>query len=405
MPEPTTGPRKAAIAFIFVTVLIDVLAMGVVIPVLPRLVEEFMGGDTSRAASMYGLFGTVWALMQFICSPILGAISDHVGRRRVILISCFGLGADYVFMALAPSLGWLFVGRVISGITSASIATAFAYIADVTPAEKRAAGFGMMGAAFGLGFVLGPALGGLLGGIDPRLPFWVSAGLALTNAAYGFFVLPESLPPERRTGFSWHRANPIGSLNLLRSHPQLLGLAAVYVCYLLAHTVLPSVFVLYAGYRYEWDARTVGLTLATVGVFSMIVQGGLVRLVVARFGERASLMTGLVCGVIGFAGYGLAARGEVFWLFTPVLAFVGLFTPAVQSLMSKRVAPFEQGQLQGANASLMGITGMIGPGLFAQVFSRSIAPGAALHLPGAPFLVASALAATGLGIALRVTRS
>jgi DHA1 family tetracycline resistance protein-like MFS transporter len=398
-------PRRAAIAFIFVTVVIDVLALGVIIPVLPKLVEGFLGGDTARAAAIFGAFGFVWALMQFICSPMLGALSDHVGRRPVILISCLGLGLDYVFMALAPSLGWLFVGRVISGITSASLATAFAYIADVTPSEKRAAGFGLMGAAFGLGFVLGPALGGVLGGINPRLPFWISAALALSNALYGFFVLPESLSPEKRTAFSWRRANPLGSLVLLRSHPELLGLAALNMLYLLAHTVLPSVFVLYAGYRYGWDARSVGLTLALVGVCSMIVQGGLVRFIVPRFGERRSLQAGLLAGTIGFAAYGLAPTGTLFVLFVPVFAFMGLFGPSLQALMTRRVQPFEQGQLQGANASLMGIAGMFGPLLFTQVFSRAISPRAPVHLPGAPFLLASLLLLAGAALAARVTQT
>ena len=378
--------------------------MGVVIPVLPKLVEGFLGGDTSRAAAIYGLFGTIWALMQFICSPILGAVSDHTGRRPVILISCLGLGLDYLFMAMAPTLGWLFVGRVISGITSASMATAMAYIADVTPAEKRAASFGMMGAAFGLGFVLGPALGGLLGSIDTRLPFWASAALALVNTLYGFFVLPESLPPERRSAFSLRKANPLGSLELLRSHHELFGLAGVATLYYLAHTVLPSMFVLYAGYRYGWGARTVGLTLAIVGVCAMIVQGGLVKPLVARFGERTTLMLGLLCGTIGFTAYSLVPQGWMIWLFTPVLACMGIFGPSLQSLMSKRVKPHEQGKLQGANASIMGITGMIGPALFTQSFSHSISPGAGFHFPGTPFLVAGILVFSALLLAQRVTR-
>jgi DHA1 family tetracycline resistance protein-like MFS transporter len=397
-------PRKAAIAFIFVTVVVDVLAMGVVIPVLPKLVEDFMAGDTARAAAIYGVFGTVWALMQFICSPILGSLSDHVGRRPVILISCLGLGLDYVFMALAPTLGWLFVGRVISGITSASMATAFAYIADVTPMEKRAASFGIMGAAFGLGFVLGPALGGLLGSVDPRLPFWASAGLALANTLYGFFVLPESLPPNRRSAFSWRKANPLGSFELLRSHHELFGLAGVATLYYLAHTVLPSMFVLYAGYRYAWGPRTVGITLAIVGVCSMIVQGGLVKPLVARFGERTTLLAGLTAGTVGFTAYALATSGHMIWAFTPVLACMGIFGPSLQALMSKRVQPHEQGKLQGANASIMGITGMVGPAIFTQSFSRAITPGSGMHVPGAPFFLAGALVFMALILALRVTR-
>src|SRR5712691_795049 len=220
-------PRRAAFIFVFITVLLDMLALGIVIPVLPKLVVDFLSGDTARAAEIYGIFGTVWALMQFIFSPVHGALSDRFGRRPLILISNFGLALDYVLMALAPNLWWLFVGRVISGITAASISTAYAYVADVTPPQDRAARFGMLGVAFGAGFILGPAIGGLAGSVDPRLPFWIAAALSLANAAYGFFILPESLPPERRSPFRWRRANPIGSLVLLRSHKRLAAFATV----------------------------------------------------------------------------------------------------------------------------------------------------------------------------------
>ncbi len=398
------GPRRPAIIFIFITVVLDVLALGIVIPVLPLLVEEFLGGDTSRAATMFGLFGTAWALMQFVFAPILGALSDRWGRRPVILMSCAGLGLDYVLMALAPSLTWLFVGRVISGITAASFSTAGAYIADVTPVEKRAAGFGMIGAAFGLGFVLGPAMGGILGAVDPRLPFWAAAALALANAAYGYFVLPESLPPDARKSFSWARVNPLGSLRLLRSHKELFGIATVTVFYHLAHHVLPSVFVLYGAYRYGWDARATGLTLAVVGVVSVIVQGGLVRPLVARFGERAMLLTGLACGAVGFVVYGLAETGSVFWLGIPVFGLMGLYGPSAQGLMTRHVQPSEQGQLQGINSSFMGLTGIIGPGLFTLTFAAFIGPYASWHLPGAPFLLAAVLMVVAFAIGWRVTK-
>ncbi len=250
--------RKAALAFIFVTVLIDMLAFGMIIPVLPMLVQNFVGGNAARAAEMYGVFGTAWALMQFIFSPVQGSLSDHFGRRTVILISCAGLGLDFILMALAPNLWWLLVGRVISGITAASFSTAGAYISDVTPPEKRAASFGIIGAAFGVGFVLGPALGGLLGAISPRLPFWASAFMALANVCWGLFVLPESLPKEKRVPFAWKNANPLGALKLLRSHPMLAGLAVSYFLINLAHVVLPSTTVLYMHYRYGWDTRAVG---------------------------------------------------------------------------------------------------------------------------------------------------
>jgi MFS transporter, DHA1 family, tetracycline resistance protein len=389
---PPAPVSRAAITFILVTVVIDVLSFGLIIPVLPKLVESFEGGNTAKAAITYGIFGTAWALMQFFFMPILGALSDRFGRRPVILLSCFGLGLDFVLMALAPSLLWLFVGRVISGITAASFSTASAYIADVTPAEKRAAAFGMMGAAFGFGFVIGPALGGQLGQIDPRLPFWVAAGLALVNVVYGYFVLPESLPPEKRSAFSWARANPVGALKLLRAHPALSGLATANFFMQLSHAVYPSIAVLYMGYRYKWDASDVGLALALVGIMSIIVQGVLVKPVVKRLGERTALVVGLAAATVGVAGYGFATTGFWFLVMIPITALWGLATAAIQSLMTQRVGPTEQGQLQGANGALFAIGSLIGPTLFTQAFSRAIDAGGA-YVPGAPFFIAAILLA------------
>jgi len=403
MSDPP-APRPAALVFIFITVVLDMLALGLIVPVLPKLVVEFMAGDTAGAARIYGIFGTAWALMQLVFSPLLGALSDRFGRRPVILISLFGLGLDYVLMALAPNLAWLFVGRVISGITAATFATAGAYVADVTPPERRAAGYGLLGAAFGLGFVLGPALGGLLGSIGPRLPFWAAAGLTLANAAYGLLILPESLPRERRSRFEWRRANPIGSLRLLGSHPQLLGLAAVGFLFSVAHDVQPSSFVLYTTYRYEWDARTIGMTLAAVGLCGAIVSGGLVASVVKHLGERATLLVGLGFGAAGFLTYGLAPTGAIFWLGVPLVSLWGLSGPAMQGLMTRHVAPSEQGQLQGARSSLMGIAGLLAPTLFTQTFAAFISSQRDLHLPGAPFLLAATLLLLGLLVAWRVTR-
>jgi DHA1 family tetracycline resistance protein-like MFS transporter len=396
--------RQAAFAFVFMTVVLDVLALGVIIPVLPELVKTFMGGDTAQAARITGVFGTVWALMQFIFSPLLGVISDRFGRRPVILVSCLGLGLDYLFMAIAPTLGWLFVGRVISGITAASFATAGAYIADVTPPEKRAASFGMLGAAFGLGFVLGPALGGFLGSYSLRLPFWVAGGLSLLNTLYGMFVLPESLPPERRAGFSWKKANPVGSLVLLRSHPQLMVMAALLFLYHLAHQVLPSVFVLYSNHRYHWDPKTTGSVLATVGICSVIVQALLVRRIVPRIGERRALLTGLFFGAAGFFVYGFASSGAVFWLGVPVFALLGLYGPSAQAITTRLVSPSQQGQLQGANSCVMGITGMIGPVLFTTTFAEFLRADRTWNLPGAPFLLAGALMVVAFFLALAIVR-
>lgn len=400
----TDAPRRAALIFIFITVVIDVLAFGLIIPVLPKLIEQFRGGDTAYAAETYGLFATAWALMQFLFSPLLGALSDRWGRRPVILISCFGLGLDYIVMALAPTVGWLLVGRILSGITASSFSVSAAYVADITPPDKRAAGFGMLGAAFGLGFVVGPALGGLLGGIDPRLPFWAAAGLALVSALYGLLVLPESLPPERRSAFSWKRANPVGALTLLRAYPGLAGLAFVNLLFQLARYVLPSVFVLYTGYRYGWSAETTGLTLTFTGLLNIAVEGGLVRRYVKRFGERISMYSGLSCGTVGFLWMALAPTAPWFWAGMPIFALMGLFNPGLQSLMTQRVAPTEQGRLQGANTSIVGIAGMVAPALFTGSFAFFIGRGSALHLPGAPFLLAASLTFAALIVVWRQTR-
>ena len=399
------APRRAAFVFIFITVALDMLSLGMIMPVLPKLVENFMGGDTARAAEIFGVFGTAWALMQFFFSPVLGALSDSYGRRPVVLISNFGLALDYVLMALAPNLWWLFAGRVISGISSASIATSYAYVTDVTPAEQRAAKFGLLGAAFGLGFVLGPALGGVLGAIDPRMPFWVAAGLSMLNALYGLLVLPESLPREQRTRFEWKRANPVGSLKLLRSHPELSGLAVSEFLAALAHVVLPSVWVLYAGYRYGWDERAVGLSLAVVGVCAVVVQAGLVGPVVKAVGERAALMFGLAGGVAGFMLFGIAETGLVFCLGIPLLALWGIANPAISSLMTRRVSETEQGQLQGANASIQGIANLAGPFVFTLTFAWSIGGGKDSQWPGAAFVLAAAMLVGAAAIAWSATRA
>jgi DHA1 family tetracycline resistance protein-like MFS transporter len=403
--EPNQAGRLAAFVFIFATVLLDMLAIGVVIPVLPKLVVDFMGGDTELAAKVLGVFGSAWALMQFIFSPVQGALSDRFGRRLMILISNFGVGLDYVLMALAPTVAWLFVGRVISGITAASIATAYAYVADVTPPEQRAGRFGLLGAAFGAGFVCGPALGGFAGSISPRLPFWIAAGLSLANACYGVMVLPESLPRSGRAPFRWQRANPFGALMLLRSHRTLFGLSGVNFLDYLAHAALPSISVLYVFYRYGWDERAVGLMLAGVGLASVIVQGMVVGPVTKRIGERAALILGLGFGAAGFFVCAVAPTGIAFCFSIPLLALWGLANPASMALMSRAVGASEQGQLQGANASLTGIANLIGPGLFTLTFAYAIGAGRGWSLPGAPFLISTLLVVLAAIIAWRVTRA
>ncbi len=398
------GPRRGALAFIFVTVVLDMLALGMIAPVLPKLVVSFVGGDAARASLVFGVFGTAFALMQFAFSPLLGMLSDRWGRKPVIVLSNLGLGLDYVVMALAPNLAWLFAGRIVAGVTSASMTVAGAYIADVTPPDERAAGFGMIGAAFGLGFILGPAVGGLLANADPRLPFWVAAGFSLLNGLYGAFVLPESLAREHRTrAFAWGKANPLGSLRLLRSHRELFGLAVVSFTSMLAGVVLPSVFVLYVIYRYGWDQRAVGLSLALVGLSSAVVQGGLVGPAVRRLGERSALLWGLAFGSLGMALYGLGSNGWVFSLGTPVMALWGL-AAAAQQIMTRRVGPSEQGELQGAIGSLRGIAALIGPAIFTLAFTAAISPLRAWNVPGAPWYLAALLLALAMLPAWWVTR-
>jgi DHA1 family tetracycline resistance protein-like MFS transporter len=407
-PPPSSfssGAGRAAFSFILVMVALDFLAFGIIVPVLPDLIRQFEGGDFARASAITGYFGFAWNAMQFIFSPILGAWSDRFGRRPVILISCLGLGIDYIFMALAPSLSWLFVGRIISGITASNISTAFAYITDVTPPEKRAKPFGLVSAAFGLGFVIGPAVGGYLGNINLRFPFWAAAILSLANTLYGFFILPESLPPERRAKSAWHMANPLGSLNLFRSHRQLAGLAIVTTLYYLAHQSLQTVYVLYTEYRYAWNQRDVGLSLAVVGVSAAIVSGMLVGPFVKHFGERRSLLSGLLFGTLGFLSFGLATRGWILLAVIPFIALWGIAAPAMQSLMSRHVDHSSQGKLQGAINSLRAITGMAGPIIFTQVFTLSISSRAKIHLPGAPYFLAALLLLASLLLAAYVTRS
>lgn len=408
MPAPVSvsPARKAALAFIFVTVLLDVLAFGIIIPVLPRLIKQMAGGDMVAAADWVGIIGTVFAIVQFVCNPIQGALSDRYGRRPVILLSNLGLGLDFILMAVVQTLPWLVVARVISGMTSASFSTANAYIADVVPPEKRAGAFGALGAAFGIGFVLGPALGGTLGDIDLHLPFWLAAGLALANFCYGYFVLPESLPPERRTPrFDWLRANPVGGLLLLRRYPQVYGLAFVVFLSQLAHYVLNTTFVLYADYRYGWGPREVGYTLGFVGVCNGIVQAVLVAHIVRRFGERRAIFTGLAFGTLGFIWQGFAATGWMSLAAIPLLALWGCAGPATQALVTRQVDPSEQGRLQGSLAGLTSLAGIIGPGLYTQIFGWSIAPESPLHLPGAAFLVAALLLVVAFGLAWRATHA
>ncbi|MEL6373019.1 MAG: TCR/Tet family MFS transporter [Pseudomonadota bacterium] len=400
-PSKAIRPGRASVWFVLVVIVLDMMALGIILPVLPKLVEQMAGGDVSQAAMVYGLFGASWALMQLIFSPIIGALSDRFGRKPIIVLSALGLGLDHILMALAPNLFILWIGRLLSGITAASFSTASAYIADITPPEERAARFGMIGAAFGLGFILGPAIGGLLGQTDPRLPFWVAAGLSLTTFVYGAFLLPESLPRENRTPFTLAKANPWGSLRLLRSTPRLTQFATVYFLIHVATMSFPAVYVLYAGHRLGWGPAEVGLALAGVGVCTAVVEGFLVRPAVARIGEPRCLILGLLAGAAGFVIYAFAHNALMMMIGIPVMALWGLATAALASVMTREVDARQQGQLQGANSSLMGFGSLIAPLMFTQTFALAIAPSMPWWAAGAPFMLAALLLLLATGFARR----
>lgn len=389
---------QPALAFIFVTAVLDIMAMGLVVPVLPSLIEEFAGSNAA-AGLWNGVMVALWAGMQFIFSPIIGSLSDRYGRRPTILISTAGLAADWMLMALAPNLWWLAVGRIIGGITSSSFTAVFAYMADITEPDKRARAYGLIGAAFSAGFVAGPALGGVLGEWGPRVPFWAAAGMSGLAFLYGLFVLPESLPEDRRMPFSWARANPFGALRLLRSHPELSGLAVVNFLIYFAHHVFSAVFVLYAAARYGWGAFEVGILFAMVGALDMVVQGVLVGPAAQRFGDRKVMVFGLTLGAVGITCMGLAPSG---WLFTLAMfpnALWGLAMPTLQSLMTRRVSEREQGQLQGANNSVASIAGIASPLFFGWVYEMSAA-----DAPGLSFLIAAAVLLAGAAIGALVAK-
>ena len=400
-PDSRSG-RRAATAFIFITVMLDMLTFGMIGPVLPKLIAGFVGGNMANAATVIGLFATVWAVMQFFMSPLLGMVSDRIGRRPVILLDNLVGVIDYAIMALAPNLIWLFAGRVLSGLASANMTAAGAYIADVTPPEKRAKAFGMLGSAFGLGFILGPAIGGLVGNANPRLTFWAAALVCLLNTLYGLFVLPESLAPDQRTKrLEWKRANPLGALAMLRSHYELWGLSWMNFISYLAHEIFPNVWVIFCIAVFGWSTRDIGLSLALVGVLTAVNQATLVGPVVARFGERRVLLASLFVAVVGCAMMG-TANGIIF-LIAIVIICLPMYNATSQALMTRRVSAQEQGELQGALGSLRGISMLLGPGLFTFVFAQFVGPWRGLGVPGAPWYLAAALYCVALVIAWRVT--
>ena len=395
-------PGKAAFIFIFITAALDVIALGVIVPVLPKLIVGFKGGDFSAASRWVGYFGIAWAMMQFMFQPVLGALSDRFGRRPVVLLSNIGLGVDYLVMALAPSLTWPFIGRLASGASAASFSTAQAYIADITPREKRAAKFGLLGAVFGIGFTIGPALGGWLGQIDLRFPFWAAAAFSLANAIYGYFVLPELLaaraPHQNSSG-----AAPMCScaLKFITRDPGLALITTAIFLSFLAHELLPSLFVIYTDFRYHWSPTETGFALAAVGITQTIVAGGLVRQTVKRFGETPSAIAGLLFGVAGFVGFAVAQAGWAFIASIPLIALWGLAVPAMQSIATRFVNVSEQGALQGATSSLRGVSGMIGPITFTQVLAFEIAKGT---MPGMAYGLSAALLAFSFLVVVALAR-
>lgn len=395
------GERKPQLGFIFVTLLLDILGIGLIIPVLPQLVEELSGRDIVAASSIYGLMVSVYALMQFLFAPVLGSLSDQYGRRPIILLSLLGAGLDYLLLAFAPTVGWLFVGRVIAGITAANITTATAYIVDVSTPEDRAKNFGLLGAAFGVGFVAGPAIGGLLGNFGLRVPFFVVAGITLLNVLYGYFILPESLSHENRRPFSWLNANPIGSLLNLRKYPVALALASTIFFSGLAQNALQSVWVLYTDYRYGWGPLDVGLSLALVGLTFGAVQGALVGKIVAWIGERKTLLLGLAVGTVANLLYGWAPTGAILYVIIIIGSLGAIGQPAAQAIITKGVRDDEQGAVQGSITSLVSLTAIIAPYVATRLFSYFISQDSPMNLPGAPFFMGAFFILVGLIFAWR----
>ena len=383
------NPRKAAVGFIFITLLIDVMGWGLIIPVMPKLISELKQIPVNEASSYGALLLSVYAITQFLFAPVIGNLSDRYGRRPVLLSSMLGFGIDYIFLALAPSYGWLFVGRIIAGFTGASFTTAAAYIADVSTPETRAKNFGVIGAAFGLGFVIGPALGGLLAGWGVRAPFYAAAGLCLLNALYGYFVLPESLDKEHRRPFEWKRANPLGSLKFLQKTPGIGGLAICYFLIYLAAQAVQGNWNFFTIYRFSWSEKMVGISLAVVGLLVGAVQAGLTRVVNPKLGNVKSIYVGLFLYTIGLVLFAFATEGWMMFAFLVPYCLGGIAGPSLQATLAKHVPPNQQGELQGALTGLMSLTTIIGPLMMNNLFTFFTSKKAPFHFPGIAFLLAA----------------
>lgn len=397
--------NRLAFIFIFVTVLIDVIGFGIIIPVLPQLIVELTGDSIAQASRDAGWLAFAYALTQFLCGPAIGNLSDQVGRRPVLIASMLAFGINYALMGLAPSLFWLFVGRFVAGITGATFAAAYAYVADTAPPDRRAQSFGLIGMAFGLGFIIGPALGGLLGEYGTRVPFFAAAGLALANALFGWFALPESLPPERRRRFTLARANPVGALAAVRRyHPVVIALLSTLLLWQLAHQALQTTWSFYGIYRFGWSPAEVGLSLAAVGVAAIAVQGGLVHVLIPRWGERRAVAVALMSGIGAFCIYAAATRGWMIYAGIVVGALSGLVLPSLQALMTARTPETAQGELQGLVSSLQSFAAILGPPVMTQAFAYFTMPGAPAHIPGAAFWLAALLTLGALLLFRRALR-
>lgn len=394
--------KRPGIGFIFVTLLIDITGWGIIIPVVPGLIMEVSGGTVSDASNYGGWLIAAYAIMQFICAPVMGALSDRFGRRPVLLASLFGFGVDYIFTAFAPTLSWLFLGRIIAGMMGASFTTAGAYIADISPPEKRAQNFGIIGVAFGLGFIIGPVIGGLLGGLGLRIPFLVTAGLTFINWLYGYFILPESLKPENRRPFEWRRANPIGTLKSLFRYPVISGLFASLACLYIAAHAIQSNWSYYTIEKFKWDETRIGISLGVVGLMYALVQGWLIRIIIPKLGQRRSVFLGLALYAAGFLLFALATKGWMMYAFTTIYCLGAIAGPALQGIMSAAIPPTEQGELQGGFTSLASISSIIGPLLMNSVlFAYFTGPEAPVYLPGAPMLLGALLSLASAILARR----
>lgn len=393
--------RKAAVGFIFITLLLDVIGLGIIIPVIPALIQELTGGSISEASRYGGWLIASYALVQFLCAPIVGALSDKYGRRPILLLSLLGFGLDYLVLAVAPTIGWLFLARIIAGVFGASFTTGAAYIADVSSAEKRAQNFGLLGAAFGLGFIIGPVTGGILGEIGPRVPFYAAALVTFLNLTYGYFILPESLHKENRREFEWSRANPLGALFALKRYPSVAGLIGALTFIYLASHAIQGTWTYFSMEKFNWSESMVGYSLGLVGIMSALVQGLLIRIIIPKIGEYNTMITGIIFNICGCLLFSMANEGWMLLCFIIPYSLGGIAGPAIQGILSNQIPDNEQGQLQGALTSMMAATGIIGPLMMTSIFAYFTAENAPIYFPGAPFVTGAVLVAICLFLILR----